>query len=43
MADDKKNPLPPVPVPTQVSQPMWDAANQNKLSLQFDPETNKPQ
>ena len=43
MSDDKQNPLPPDPMPTQVSQPKWDAANQNKLFLQFDPETNKPQ
>jgi len=44
MADDKK-PAPPRPIPTPslVSQPFWEAANEGRLVLQFDPETGKPQ
>ena len=44
MADDRKETPPrPLPTPSLVSQPFWDAANEGKLALQFDPETGKPQ
>ena len=44
MADNKnENPAPPLPEPTLVSQPMWKAANEGKLFLQFDPISGKPQ
>ncbi len=44
MADAKKGTPPrPVPTPSLVSQPFWDAANEGRLVLQFDPETGKPQ
>ncbi|MEE8332594.1 MAG: OB-fold domain-containing protein [Alphaproteobacteria bacterium] len=44
MADDRKETPPrPLPTPSLVSQPFWDAANEGRLVLQFDPETGKPQ
>ena len=44
MADDKKSTLPrPVPTPTPLTQPFWDAAHKKKLVLQFDQETGSTQ
>tara|TARA_A100001037_G_scaffold53484_1_gene45572 strand:+ start:1506 stop:1925 length:420 start_codon:yes stop_codon:yes gene_type:complete len=43
MAEEKPNSLPPVPSATPVSKPMWEAANKDKLMLQFDAETNRAQ
>ncbi len=44
MADTKIDTPPrPIPTPSLVSQPFWDAANEGKLMLQFDPETGQPQ
>lgn len=44
MADDKKPAPPrPIPAPSRVSRPFWDAANEGRLVLQFDPETGEPQ
>ena len=43
MTDEKQNPPPPIPSPTPVSQPMWDAAKEGKLLLQVDPASNKVQ
>jgi uncharacterized OB-fold protein len=45
MADQKnqeKHPR-PVPVPTPLTQPFWDAARQRRLALQFDRRTGRPQ
>jgi uncharacterized OB-fold protein len=43
MADEKPNPSPPIPSPSLVSQPMWDAAKKGKLALQVDPGSGKAQ
>lgn len=44
MAADKKSEHPrPVPTPTPLTQPFWDAASKKQLVLQFDQETGKPQ
>lgn len=44
MSEPKQDTPPrPVPTPSPVSQPFWDAANEGRLVLQFDPETGKPQ
>lgn len=44
MADQKQEKHPrPVPAPTPLTQPFWEAARQRKLALQFDRRTGKPQ
>ena len=41
--DPKQTPPRPVPRPTELTRPFWDAAKEGRLMLQFDRETGKPQ
>ena len=44
MATEPKQTAPrPVPRPTALTQPFWDAARKGKFLLQFDRATGKPQ
>jgi hypothetical protein len=44
MATEPRGQAPrPVPRPTQLTQPFWDAAKNGKLLLQYDRKTGKPQ
>ena len=42
MAEREKHPR-PVPVPTNITEPFWDAVNEKKFLLQYDPEADKYQ
>ena len=41
--DTKEKPQRPIPRPSSLTQPFWDAAREGKLVLQFDRNTGKPQ
>ena len=41
--DPKQTPARPVPRPTELTRPFWEAAKEGRLMLQFDRETGKPQ
>ena len=41
--EPRQKPPRPVPRPTRLTQPFWDAAREGKLMLQFDKATGKPQ
>ena len=44
MADEEKPKAQrPIPRPSSLTQPFWDAAKKGKLTLQFDKKTGKPQ
>jgi uncharacterized OB-fold protein len=42
MAEREKRPR-PAPTPTNITQPFWDAVNEHKFLLQYDPEADKYQ